>query len=71
MIDTVLQPRILETKDWATVTFLVILCLVVVAKSAFENRFSDYIKLLVSDKYSKVYKDGSQLQSGFSVLLFL
>ena len=70
MIEAFLQPRILETKDWATITFLVVLCLVVVAKSAFENRFSDYIRLLVSDKFIKVYKDGSQLQSGFSVLLF-
>jgi hypothetical protein len=70
MIEAALQPRILETKDWATITFVIILCLLVVAKSSFENRFSDYIRLLVSDKYSKVYKDGSQLQSGFSVLLF-
>jgi hypothetical protein len=70
MIEAVLQPRILETKDWATLTFIVVLCLVVLAKSAFENRFSDYIRLLISDKYLKVYKDPSQLQSGFSVLLF-
>jgi hypothetical protein len=27
------------------------------SKSLFENRFSEFIKLIVSDKYLKVYKD--------------
>ncbi len=71
MMEHVLQPRILETRDWATIIFIIAFILVAIAKSVFENRFSDYIKLIVSDKYIKVYKDSAHLMSGFTILLFL
>jgi hypothetical protein len=71
MMEHVLQPRILETRDWATIVFIVSFILVSIAKSVFENRFSDYIKLIVSDKYIKVYKDSAHLMSGFTIVLFL
>lgn len=71
MIALELQPRLIENKDWATVVFVLAFALVVLAKSAFENRFSDFIRLIVSDKYMKIYRDSSHLLSGFNVLLFV
>ena len=70
-IPTILQPRLLESKDWATCLFVLSFVLIAIAKTAFETRFSDYLKILVSDKYIKVYKDTSHLMSGFTILLFI
>ena len=71
MMDNVLQPRILETRDWATIIFVVAFILVALVKSVFETRFNDYLRLIVSDKYIKVYKDSTHLLSGFTVVLFV
>ncbi|MCL9806042.1 DUF4271 domain-containing protein [Flavobacterium amniphilum] len=64
-------PRIVENKDWITIMFIVTIGLVVITKAAFENRFSDFIGLLVNNKYMKVYKDTSNLMSWFTILLFV
>ena len=71
MIAIELHPRIIENKDWATLLFLVALALLVLAKSAFETRFHDFARLIVSDKYTKIYRDSSHLMSGFNLLLFI
>ncbi len=71
MVALELHPRIIETKDWATVLFVFSLLLIVIAKSSFENRFYDFIRLLVSDKYTKIYRESSHLMSGFNILLFV
>lgn len=71
MIEAVISPRILEPKDWATLLFLFSLLLIAIAKTAFETRFSEFLRILVSDKYIKVYKDSSHLMSGFTILLFI
>lgn len=71
MIALDLQPRLLENKDWATIVFILAFVLVAFAKSAFEGRFNDFIRLIVSDKYMKIYRDSSHLMSGFNVLLFI
>ena len=71
MIEIVLQPRVLEPKDWATYLFIFTFALIAIAKTAFETRFSDFLRMLISDKYIRVYKDTSHLMSGFNVLLFL
>jgi hypothetical protein len=71
MIETVLQPRILEPKDWATYLFVFSFVLIAITKTAFETRFSEFLRILVSDKYIKVYKDTSHLMSGFTILLFV
>ena len=65
------QERILENKDWATVLFVFSFALIAVAKTTFENRFSDFLRLIVSDKYIKIYKDSSHLMSWFTITLFL
>lgn len=71
MIDTVLHPRIIENKDWATGLFILSLILIAFTKSTFENRFVDFSKLLFSDKYVKIYRDSSHLLSGFTITLFI
>ena len=71
MIETVLQPRILEPRDWATCLFVFSFILIAITKTAFETRFSEFLRILVSDKYIKVYKDTSHLMSGFTILLFI
>jgi hypothetical protein len=71
MIEAVLQQRILEPKDWATYLFVFSFVLIAISKTAFETRFSEFLRILVSDKYIKVYKDTSHLMSGFTILLFI
>lgn len=67
----VLDPRILEPRDWATVLFVLAFALVVVARNFFETRFAEYLRLGFSDKYVKVYRDSSNINSGFTIVLFL
>jgi hypothetical protein len=70
MHELVLNERITGANDWAT--FLFVFCFAVVAanRSAFEARFAEFIKLGVSDKYTKIYKDSSNLQSWFTISFF-
>jgi hypothetical protein len=71
MIETVFHPRIIENKDWATLLFVLALALIAIIKSVFETRFSDFLKLIASDKYIKIYRDSSHLFSGFTIVLFI
>ena len=71
MIGNVLHPRIVENKDWATALFIFAFVLIAIAKSMFENRFNEFSKLIISDKYIKVYRDSSQMASWFTVSLFV
>jgi hypothetical protein len=63
------HPRILENKDWATAMFVLAFAIVAITKSAYETRFSEFSKLIFSDKYAKIYRDGN-LKSGFTIGLF-
>ena len=71
MIEIVLQPRVLEPRDWATYLFVLSFVLIAVTKTAFEGRFNEFLRILISDKYIKIYKDTSHLMSGFTILLFI
>ena len=71
MTETSLHERILEQKDWAIVVFLFVFALVAIVKTNFENRFHDFMRLFISDKYVKIYKDGSLIMSWFTVILFI
>ncbi|WP_396174567.1 DUF4271 domain-containing protein [Flavobacterium sp.] len=66
-----LEYRIEENKDWATILFLLCLLLVAITKGNFENRFSDFMRLIVNDKYLKIYKDSSNVTSRFTISLFI
>jgi len=70
MIDTILHLRIIENNDWATILFVMAFATIAITKSAFENRFADFAKLIYSDKYTNVYKEGSHLKSSFTIALF-
>lgn len=65
-----LHPRIIENKDWATLLFVLAFAAVAITKSAYENRFSEFTKLIFSDKYVKIYRDVSHLKSSFTIALF-
>jgi len=65
-----LQPRIIENKDWATLLFVVAFALVAITKTSYETRFSEFSKLIFSDKYAKIYRDTSNLKGSFIVGLF-
>lgn len=71
MIAWTLHQRAYENKDWATLIFILAFVLIVIARTAFASRFNDYIRLLFSDKYTKIYRDSSHLWSGFNILLFI
>jgi hypothetical protein len=66
-----LQDRIIENKDWATILFILCLALIVIAKTRFESRFNDFIKLFFSDKYTRIYKETNHLYSGFNVIMLI
>ena len=70
MTEYLLHPRITENKDWATALFVLAFAIIAITKSFNENRFGDFINLIFSDKYYKVYRDSSQLKSSFTISLF-
>ena len=63
--------RTTQNYDWAIVVIIFIILLIAVVKTNFENRYSDYMRLFISDKYIKIYKDGSLIMSWFTVILFV
>lgn len=68
MIDALIgEERIIENKDWATILFVFSFAIIAVTKSTFETRFADFSKLIISDKYNKIYKDSSHLMSWFNI----
>ena len=71
MTEHLLEPRILEKKFWGTILFVFTFALIAFTKSVYENRFGDFMNLLFSDKYSKVYRDSSNIKSTFTVALFI
>ncbi|WP_026708855.1 DUF4271 domain-containing protein [Flavobacterium frigidarium] len=71
MTEHLLETRIIENKDWATFLFVFTFALIAFTKSVYENRFGDFMNLLFSDKYSKVYRDSSNIKSTFTVALFI
>ncbi|WP_313806335.1 DUF4271 domain-containing protein [Flavobacterium sp.] len=70
MMDLNLTERILESKDWATVLFLLCFGLIAVNKAVFEVRFNEFIRIAISDKYLKIYKDSGNMQSWFTISMF-
>jgi hypothetical protein len=70
MTENVLHLREMVNKDWAIILFVLSFATIAITKSAFENRFAEFVKLIYSDKYSNVYKDSSNLNSGFTISLF-
>jgi hypothetical protein len=70
MMDILFNYRITNNEDWATILFVLSFATIATTKAAFENRFSEFLKLLYSDKYMNVYRDGNQITSNFTMAIF-
>lgn len=64
-------PRASERTDWATALFILCFLLIAISKSTFEKRFTEFLRLAISDKYVKIYRDAGFLFNGFTILLFV
>ena len=69
-MDLVYNERIIGGKDWATILFVACFALIALNRTVFETRFSEFIKLGVSDKYTKIYKDSGNMLSWFTISFF-
>ena len=65
------QERILSHTDWATLLFVISIFIIALNRSVFQIRFIEFMRLGVSDKYTKIYKDSSNMNSGFTMSMFL
>ena len=70
-MDLVYNERIASGKDWATLVFVACFALIAINRTVFETRFAEFIKLAVSDKYTKIYKDSGNMLSWFTISFFL
>jgi len=57
--------------DWATILFVLTLTVIVVTRNAFPVRFSEFIRLGISNKYLSVYRDANNIKSGFTISMFV
>lgn len=71
MMDLILNERITESKDWATILFVLCFSLIAVNRAIFEVRFVEFMRLGISDKYLKIYKDSGNMQSWFTISMFV
>lgn len=71
MLAIQLHDRIIESKDWATLLFVVCLAIIAVNKTISSVRFNEFVRLAYSDKYTKIYRDSSNLMSGFTISMFI
>jgi hypothetical protein len=65
------QERIISYTDWATLLFIVAFVIIAVNRNVFATRFYEFIRLAISDKYTKIYKDRSNMLSGFTISMFV
>jgi hypothetical protein len=70
MMDLIFNERNIGGKDWATILFVVCFALIAINRTVFETRFTEFVKLAVSDKYTKIYKDSGNIMSGFTISFF-
>lgn len=66
-----LHDRIIASKDWATILFVFCVGIIAINKAVSSVRFNEFVRLAYSDKYTKMYRDSSNLMSGFTVSMFL
>ena len=66
----VISIRNLDQNEWALALFVLAFFLLAVVKSTYENRFEAFIKLVISNKYIKSYRDRSNLLTSFTIFIF-
>ncbi|KIX21306.1 hypothetical protein SY27_09725 [Flavobacterium sp. 316] len=64
------QDRIINFKDWATILFVLSFVIIAINKNIFEVRFNEFIRLAISNKYTKIYKDSNNVRSTFTASMF-
>lgn len=70
MNEFILQERIIESRDWATILFTFCFILIAVNRSVFSLRFAEFSRLAISDKYIKIYKDSGNITNSFTISFF-
>lgn len=65
-----LQDRIIANKDWATILFITCMIIIAINKTLSSIRFSEFMRLAYSDKYTKIYRDSNNLMNGFTISMF-
>ena len=71
MIAFELHERIIANKDWATLLFIFCVGIIATNKSISAVRFNEFVRLAYSNKCTKMYRDSSNLMSGFTVSMFV
>ena len=71
MLAIQLHDRIIESKDWATILFVICVAIIAINKTISSVRFNEFVRLAYSDKYTKIYRDSSNLKSGFTISMFV
>ncbi|MHC5362763.1 DUF4271 domain-containing protein [Myroides sp. LJL110] len=67
MENLILIERVTYNKDWATLLFFIGFSIVAVNKNLFGVRFAEFTRLLLSDKYLKIYKDNTNVRNSFTL----
>ncbi|WP_445714727.1 DUF4271 domain-containing protein [Flavobacterium sp.] len=70
MLAIQLQDRIIVNKDWATILFITCMIIIAINKTLSSIRFSEFMRLAYSDKYTKIYRDSNNLMNGFTISMF-
>ncbi|MFD2908846.1 DUF4271 domain-containing protein [Flavobacterium ardleyense] len=65
-----LHDRIIANKDWATILFVFCVGIIAVNKAVSSVRFNEFLRLAYSNKYTKMYRDSSNLMSTFTMSMF-
>lgn len=71
MNEIAFQPREVISSDWALFLFVIAFIIVAINKNVFAARFFEFIRLGISDKYNKIYRDSSNLLSTFTISMFV
>lgn len=70
-MDIIYLDREMWSVDWAIALFLLSFALLAINRQVFQAKFDEFIKLPISDKYIKIYKDPSNLKSTFAISMFV
>ncbi|MHC5309029.1 DUF4271 domain-containing protein [Myroides sp. LJL116] len=67
MENLILIERITYNKDWATLLFFIGFSIIAINKNVFGIRFAEFTRLVISDKYLKIYKDNTNIRNSFTL----
>uniref|UniRef100_UPI004049447F DUF4271 domain-containing protein n=1 Tax=Flavobacterium sp. TaxID=239 RepID=UPI004049447F len=71
MLNINYQERIFDYTNWATILFILSFIIIAINKNVFEVKFVEFMRLGISNKYTKIYKDSSNMRSSFTISMFV